>query len=167
MYHREWRQRRRGERLGEFVSAVNRSRRNRATYRLVEATAKCFGGPEGLAEAWHQAIEQVRQRKPGSAELTRNYRAILALGTAIYEATKRHPEPAVSRPPFAAWLKTATDEELEEAIAQELARIVGQCQDDAELEDDLTPAAPEAESDEDTDPHDAGGCGFAAKPPPR
>ena len=147
-YSRSYRRRRREERLGKFVAGVNRSRRTRATFRLVEATVKCFGSPEALATEWHQAIEQVRQRKPGSAELTRNYRAIFALGTAIYEATRRHPETAVSQPS----LRQMSDAELEQALDDAIARIVGQCQGDAELEDDLTPAAPEGESDEDADP---------------
>jgi len=147
-YHRAWRQRRREERIARFPSRILRERRRQGAFKLVEMMVRAHGGVEQLATEWHMAFEEARKRRPGSAEVMRNYRAILALGTAVYEATRQHPEPAVSRPS----IQQMSDAELEQALDDAIARIVGQCQDDAELEDDLTPAAPEADPAEDAGP---------------
>ena len=116
-YYREYRERRRRERLGKFVSAVNRSRRNRATYRLVEGMARAFGGPEGLAQAWYDSLEAARQRRPGSATVMRSFGAILKLGMMVLPP-RSPPQP---------WLQQASDEELQQAIDQIVAEAIDRC----------------------------------------
>ena len=142
-YYREYRERRRRERLGNFVSAVNRSRRNRATFRLVEGMARAFGGPEGLAQAWFEAIEEARQRRPGSATVMRSFQAILKLGMMVLPP-RSPPQP---------WLQQASDEELQQALDQLVAEAIDRCLAEqfgpGDPEDASDPAAaPEGESDE-------------------
>ena len=162
-YHRSYRRRRRGERLGKFVAGINRSRRTRAVFRLVEEVSRQFGGPEQLAEAWFDSLQEARRQRPGSATVLRSFMAIAKLAPLARKAQEGIP----GQRSFQDWLNTATEEELEEAIDQLVGEAIDRCLaeqyglGDPLVDPDSPAADPEAESDEGTDPRDAGGCAFA------
>jgi hypothetical protein len=142
-YHKEYRLRGREGRVTRFLSSVSRSRRTRATLRLVTEMSRCFGGPERLAQAWFDSIEAARRSRPGSLAVLRSYSAIMKLAALVCEP--REPDH-----------RQATEEEIQALIDERIVQVVDRCLAERfglgdPLVDPDSPAADrEAEPDEDT-----------------
>ena len=80
-----------------FAVEINGARRWPAVVRLVSEVVRRFGSPERLAREWVDAIQEARQRRPGSATVVRCHMAIMKLwALAEREPLDSTPPPAIS-----------------------------------------------------------------------